>query len=261
MRIRATAAASLGALALTVLAVPAAHAATAATPAVTFSAMKVNSGKAVTVAATGTVRLPVTYTVTHPAGTSLAAVQNGPLIYRGTSPQNYTTRIISDDPGTCTTTSSTALSCKATISVPAAELYNSDAGTWKAGGVAINTKTGAQKWQGDLGTLSVRRAAKLTADATPEPVKKGRTITVTGRLTRADWEKGTYAGFGSQSVKLQFRKSGTSAYTTLKTIRTTSTGALRTTVTASADGYFRYTFAGTTTTAPVTSATDFVDVR
>ncbi|GGJ31326.1 hypothetical protein [Streptomyces brasiliensis] len=261
MRIRATVAAVSGALALSAFAVPAAHAATPAAPAVTFSNMKVNSGKAATVGATTTVKLPVTYTVTHASGLDLSTIENGPLIYRGTSPQDYSTEIISDDQGTCTAASTTTLNCKATISVPASELYNSDAGTWKAGGLAVDTKTGGQKWQGDLGTIAIRRQAKLTADATPEPVKKGKTITVTGKLTRADWESGKYVALGGQSVKLQFRKNGTTTYTTIKTIKSSSTGALKTTVTASVDGYYRYSFAGIATTSTVSATGDFVDVQ
>jgi hypothetical protein len=62
-------------------------------------------------------------------------------------------------------------------------------------------------------------------------------------------------------VKLQFKKKGSTTWSTLKTIKTSSTGALKTTVKASADGYFRYTFAGNSTTAAVTSASDFIDVK
>jgi hypothetical protein len=62
-------------------------------------------------------------------------------------------------------------------------------------------------------------------------------------------------------VKLQFRKKGSSTYTTLKTIKTTSTGTLKTTTTATADGYYRYSFAGTTTTPGVSAAGDYVDVQ
>lgn len=62
-------------------------------------------------------------------------------------------------------------------------------------------------------------------------------------------------------MKLQFRKKGSTAYTTVKTVTTSSTGALRTTVKATADGYFRYTFAGTPTTPAVSAAGDFIDVR
>ncbi len=92
-------------------------------------------------------------------------------------------------------------------------------------------------------------------------MKKGKTLTVTGKLSRANWETGTYKGYAGQPVKLQFRKKNSKTYTTVKTVRTNNTGALKTTVKASADGYWRYTFAGTSTTPAVTAAGDFVDVR
>ncbi|MFJ3304552.1 hypothetical protein ACIPSA_15790 [Streptomyces sp. NPDC086549] len=260
MRIRATVAAVSGALALSAFAVPAAHAATTA-PNVTFSNMKVNSGKAITIGATSIVKVKATYTVTHPSTVSLSNIDTGPVLYRGTSAESADTQVVSDTPGTCTTANSTTVNCSATITIPADELWNSDAGTWKTGGLAVNRTTHAMKWQNDLGTIPVRRAAKLTADATPEPVKKGATLTVTGKLTRANWEKGTYGGFGGQSVKLQFRKAGTTTYTTVKTITSSSTGALKTTVTAGSDGYYRYSFAGTSTTSSVSSAADYVDVQ
>ncbi|MEU6009561.1 hypothetical protein [Streptomyces sp. NPDC047453] len=62
-------------------------------------------------------------------------------------------------------------------------------------------------------------------------------------------------------MKLQFRKKGTSTYTTVKTVTTSSSGNLKTTVKASTDGYWRYTFAGTSTTASATAGGDYVDVR
>ncbi|MFJ9816766.1 DUF5707 domain-containing protein [Streptomyces sp. NPDC101151] len=260
MRIRATVAAVSGALALSAVAVPAAHAATTA-PDVTFSNMKVNSGKAITLGATSTVKVKATYTVTHPSSVSTSNILTGPVLYRGTSAKDADTQVISDDPGTCSKVSSTTLNCSATVTLPAAELYNSDAGTWKTGALAVDTKSDATKWQNDLGTIPVRRAAKLSTDATPEPVKKGKTLTVTGSLTRANWESGKYAGFAGQPVRLQFRKAGSTAYTTVKTITSSSTGALKTTVTAGSDGYYRYSFAGTSTTSAVSATGDYVDVR
>jgi hypothetical protein len=64
-----------------------------------------------------------------------------------------------------------------------------------------------------------------------------------------------------QPVKLQFKKKGAGAYTTVKTIKTTSGGALKTTVTTSVDGTYRYAFAGTTTTPAVNATGDYIDVR
>ncbi|MGW3210056.1 hypothetical protein ACWC94_39315, partial [Streptomyces sp. NPDC001135] len=101
----------------------------------------------------------------------------------------------------------------------------------------------------------------LTANASPEPVVHGRTITVKGTLTRANWETHAYAGLSNVSVKLQFRKSGTSTYTTLKTVTSGSGGAVTATTTATSDGYYRFSYAGTTATGAATSASDFVDVQ
>lgn len=42
---------------------------------------------------------------------------------------------------------------------------------------------------------------------------------------------------------------------------TGSGGALRTTVKATTDGYWRWSFAGTSTTANATTTADYVDVR
>ncbi|GAA1544529.1 hypothetical protein GCM10009730_62090 [Streptomyces albidochromogenes] len=106
----------------------------------------------------------------------------------------------------------------------------------------------------------VLRNSKLTVNASPEPVKKNKTITITGALTRANWETYKYGGYTKQPVKLQYKKKGTSTYTTLKTVTTDSKGVPKTTTNATADGYFRYSFAGTSTTPAVTFAADYVDV-
>ncbi|MFJ5534283.1 hypothetical protein [Streptomyces sp. NPDC093261] len=262
MRIRATVAAVSGALALSAFVVPAAHAAGTTGPAVTFSNVKVNKGKNIVVGTSAKVSVPVTYTVTHPASLNPSSFASGPVIYRGDTITSPTALQGGDEPGTCKAASSTVLNCTATLDIYPAEhdLFNSQAGTWKIGGLAVDQKDHAT-WQGDLGYTKVQRLSKLTADASPEPVKKGATLTVKGRLSRANWETNKYAGFSGQSVKLQFRKKGSTTYTTLKTIKSDSTGSLKTTVKASVDGYYRYSFAGTSTTPAVSATGDFVDVR
>jgi hypothetical protein len=310
MRIRATVAAVSGALALSAFVVPAAHAAdsassyradvakvleaahsassrtafSATTAAddepyaldVTFSNLKVNSGKAIAVGTTNHVAVPVTYTLTHGADVDITAAdfQTGPYIYKGafSDPDNL---LFGVDAAKCTVTSSTAASCKGNIDIYPAEgdLINSDAGAWKAAGLAIAlngqdpssssfdiTKVGVAD-KGGFTSPNVQRYSKLTVNASPEPVKKGKTITVTGKLTRANWETNKYAGYAGQSVKLQFRKKGSTTYTTIKTIKTDGYGNLKTTTTASVDGYYRYSFAGTSTTPAVSAAGDYVDVR
>ncbi|MEU8648652.1 hypothetical protein [Streptomyces sp. NPDC048737] len=289
MRIRATVAAVSGALALSALAVPAAQAdgpsyreraaeafaaahgasgRSAFTTAVdgdlnvSFSNFKIAA--AVKVGTTGHVATTVTYKLTHGAEVDIHAEDfvTGPYIYKGAfaDPDNM---LFGNYPATCTDTSATTATCKGNIDVYPAdgELLNSDAGSWKGGGLALDHAGDGYADQGGLGSTLVQRNSKLTVNASPEPVKKGKTITVTGKLSRANWEDNLYHGYSTQPVKLQFRKKGSTAYTTVKTIRTSTTGALKTTVKATADGYFRYSFAGTSTTPAVSAAGDFVDVR
>lgn len=70
-----------------------------------------------------------------------------------------------------------------------------------------------------------------------------------------------YRGYANQPAKLQFRKAGATTYTTVKTVDTSSTGTLTTTVTASEDGYWRWYFTGTSTTPAIKATGDFVDVQ
>ncbi|MEV7325535.1 hypothetical protein [Streptomyces sp. NPDC093970] len=260
MRIRATVAALSGALALTAFVAPAAHAAGSA-PNVTFSNMKINKGSSMVVG-TAKTSFAVTYTVTHPSSLKATDFATGPAIYRGTSVTQPSDLFVSDEPGTCTAASTTVLNCKATLNFTVGgddDLINSEAGSWNVGGIAVGQN--GVKWVGGLGTTKVLRATKLTVNATPEPVKKGKTVTVTGTLTRANWESNKYGAYGSQSVKLQFRAKTSSTYTTLKTIKASSTGALKTTTTATVDGYYRYSFAGSSTSPAVSATGDFVDVQ
>ncbi|MFL4905130.1 hypothetical protein ACJ6WF_18540 [Streptomyces sp. MMS24-I2-30] len=240
----------------------------------TFSNFKV--AKSVKFGIGGHVVFTASYTMTHGADVDITATDfvTGPYIYRG-SFDTPTNMLFGDNPATCKVTSATTAACTGKIDVYPGEgdLANTEAGTWKGAALAIAyngqdptsdtfdySKVGYAD-QGNLASTLVLHNSMLTADASPEPVKKGRTLTVTGKLTRANWDRSIYQGYAAQPVKLQFRKAGSSTYTTLKTIKTSSTGTLKTTVTASADGYYRYSFAGTTNTAAVSAAGDYVDVR
>ncbi|MGW6215268.1 hypothetical protein [Streptomyces sp. NPDC055109] len=307
MRIRATVAAVSGALALSALAVraaqadgsssyrtdvskvqEAAHAAAGKTAYtgqtgptgepydldVTFSNIKVNGGKAIAVGTTKEVTVPVTYTLKHGSGVDITADDflTGPYLYKGSfdSPDNS---LFGQHPATCTATSATAASCKGDVDIYPEELFNSDAGAWKAAALAIAyngqdpddddidlSKVGIAD-QGGFTSPNVQRYSRLTVNASPEPVKKGKTVTVTGLLSRANWDTAKYAGYTAQSVQLQFRKKSSDTYTTVKTVKSDSKGNLKTTTTATVDGYFRYNFAGTSTTPAVKATGDYVDVK
>ncbi|GAA3541650.1 DUF5707 domain-containing protein [Streptomyces osmaniensis] len=287
MRIRATVAAVSGALALSALAVPAAQAgndsdvaankpsaaerfgssqnrsafstAAAAEALPVVSKVTVNSGTAVAVGTTYAKTFTVSVTASHATGIQDAYVD----LWHGTDLDNIDGLLMAnEEAATCTASSATTSTCKLTITAtPGSDLYmNALAGTWHVTAGAL-AGDGSIYWNDFHTTHKVQRYSKLTVNASPEPVKKGKTITVTGKLSRANWEDFKYHGYTNQSVKLQFRKKDSSTYTTLKTIKSNSTGELKTTVTASTDGYFRYSFAGTTTTPAVNATGDFVDVQ
>ncbi|MEU6066226.1 MULTISPECIES: hypothetical protein [Streptomyces] len=275
MRKLAIGAALSGALALTGLAAPAAS---AATPNLVFSDLTVNKGKAIVVGTGKTVTVPVTYTLTRPADLvidnrkTFAAV----ILYRGTL-RSLANELDPEIMPSCTTTATTETtvteSCSEQIPVdPQESLYEAaDATTWKAAGLYahadgtvsddfLSSETEVAMW-GNLATAKVQRAAKLTVNATPEPAVQGKTLTVKGSLTRADWETGKYSGYTGQQAVLQFRAAGTSTYKDVRTVTSGTAGALSTTVKASKSGYFRYVFAGTATTGAAKAAGDYVKVN
>ncbi|MER5467967.1 DUF5707 domain-containing protein [Streptomyces sp. NPDC002935] len=283
MRIRATVAAVSGALALSALAVPAAQADghislaslvpttskitpfTGSSPAdevvgdTQITGVTVNSGKDIVVGISQKKTFTISVTATDPSG-----IYDGyAMLWHGSDLDNVDGAIVPDaDMGTCTATSDTTGTCSVTVVAdPNDNIYaNILAGTWKVWAGAVGNDgdyviTDAYK------TARVQRASKLTVNAAPEPVKKGRTVTVTGKLSRANWDDLAYHGYTAQSVQLQFRKKTSDTYTTLKTVKTDSSGNLKTTTTATVDGYFRYNFAGTSTTPAVKATGDYVDVQ
>ncbi len=162
---------------------------------------------------------------------------------------------------TCTAASATQSTCSASFTVdPRADLWDNDqAGTWYVA-AQVDADDGGFLTSEKAGSFLLRRYSKLTVNATPEPVAKGGTVTVSGALTRANWETRNYTGFTDQSVKLQFRTTSGS-YGDVKTVTSGTGGAVKTTTTASVDGCWRWYFAGTTTTPLVAAAGDCVDVQ
>ncbi|MGY0024811.1 DUF5707 domain-containing protein [Streptomyces sp. cg35] len=296
MRIRATAAAVTvsGALALTAFAVPAQadgnnsltaaadhvnsgfKAAHAASRASTFAATSgnddqygdtaisnvvVHGGTDVVLGVSAKANFKVTFTATDDSG--INNTSGYALVYHGTDLESSNTGALqneADGATTCKTVNSTTSTCTLSFTVDPYDLYNTDAGSWKVM-AAVQAKDYDYSIREKVKSYSTKRYSKLTTNAAPEPVKKGRTITVTGLLSRANWDTGKYAGYTQQKVTLQYRKKTSSTYSNVKTVTSDSKGNLKTTVTASADGYFRYKFAGTSTTPAVTSTSDFVDVN
>jgi hypothetical protein len=259
MRALALATAVSGALALTSLAVPAAQADEIWDGGVSILDVTVNGGRPIVVGTTNEVTFTGSVTASDPDGIETAFL----TVWHGTGEDDpdLVSLAPASNARTCTAVDSTTKKCTVTITVDPRDLTgNSYAGAWNVAVSAFDKASGGSSIS-KYKTAYVKRYSRLTVNASPEPVAKGKTLTVTGRLTRANWETHDYRGYVDQPVSLQFRKAGSSTYSTVKTVRTDSHGDLRTTVTASTDGYWRYSFAGTSTTAAVKATGDFVDVR
>lgn len=219
----------------------------------------VNNGNPVVVGATAT----KTFTLSITASDNSGVKEAYGWLYHGSfdNPDGFAGPG-SDTPLACTPVagSSTAATCTASVTVdPNVTLINANAGTWHVW-TSVDAVDFDYVQKDNAGTFLMKRAAKLTADASPEPVAAGKTITVKGALNRANWDNDTYGGYAGHAVKLQFRKAGTTAYSTVKTVTSGTGGALKATATASVDGYWRWSFAGTSTTAAATATGDYVDV-
>ncbi|WP_066953523.1 DUF5707 domain-containing protein [Streptomyces lushanensis] len=290
MRIRATVAAVSGALVLSALAVPASQAAQSddhgltvggfeflrhgdgASPRAQARALSaqaaglpvitkvvVNGGKPIVIGTTTVKKIAMSATATD----DLGVLDVSALIWEGSSLSSPTSRYFEpNDDLVCKVASATTSTCTHTTTIDAGWLVNTDAKTWNvAAGAYGNGGEDDLTVVEKFNTVKLQRQSKLTVNAAPEPVKKGGTITITGSLTRADWDKNKYVGFGTQSVVLQFRKKSSTAYTNVKGVKSSSTGALKTTVKATEDGYYRWNYVGIASTAPVAVAGDFIDVK
>ncbi|WP_147481244.1 calcium-binding protein [Streptomyces shenzhenensis] len=226
----------------------------AASNAPVVSGATVNSGHDVIVGITHNVVFPVTVTGSDDSGLSFADVD-----LKGPHGGFYTTDTFCETATACTTVF-TANAHPAPGSDDPVDLANANAGTWSVDAL-VDANDGDSVFAPGVGSFGLKRAARLTVNASPEPVAKGSRITVTGKLARANWDTYRYAGYTGQAVKLQFRPKCSSTYTTVATVKTSNTGTLRTTVKAVRDGYWRWNFAGTTTTGPAKAAGDYVDVR
>ncbi|MFB8247648.1 hypothetical protein ACFC5X_21705 [Streptomyces sp. NPDC055952] len=140
------------------------------------------------------------------------------------------------------------------------DMRNSEAGAWKVGAEVYFQGGGGDVDDEGL-TVHVKRNSRLSVNASPEPVAEGGTLTVTGKVTRADWETRRYTSYGGRLVSLQFKPAGAASYTTVKKVYASGSGDLRTTVKASTTGTWRWAYYGNTTTGPSTSSGDSVVVQ
>lgn len=244
-------------------AAPRAFAASAA-DATVVSGVTVNGGNTARVGTTNTQAVTVKWTIT--GGSTLYGTNAS--LWRGTDTGSGLERFLNSeefnaDADLCVRSGGTTYTCKATFRMdPRNYLTNEDAGAWKISLWAI-TDADTDVDTDNARTWYLKRWSRLSNDAAPEPVAKGKTITITGKLERANWDTHKYAGYTQQTVRLQER-SLTGSYATTSS-HLTGTGSLagveKQTRTATADRCYRYKFEGTSTTPPVTATGDCVDVR
>ncbi|MEU0964712.1 calcium-binding protein [Streptomyces sp. NPDC005917] len=254
MRFYSAAAAACGVIALSAIAVPAAHADE------TFGDTKitsvvVNSGNPVVVG-TSARTVAVEVTATDPSGFDAI---NATLYHGSYAAQDSTVA----STAACGPTTDATSTCTLTFNLNpgTAPANDSLAGAWSVSAYAIAADSDAQ-FLDSAATFNMQRDTQLTADATPEPVRYGRILTVTGGVQNAAWATGSYvAAAAGQSVDLQFRRAGCTTWSTLKSATTAADGTVSTTVRAYDDGDYRWSYAGTAGTAAAVSAADFVDVR
>ncbi|MET7988854.1 MULTISPECIES: hypothetical protein [unclassified Streptomyces] len=224
------------------------------------TATVVNSGNNVIIGTTKRVTYPIAITIRDNSGVKgLSHVD----VFNRTNGWGYSDWVDTR----CVKKTSTTSVCTATMVIDPAWLpdsvpedVNHTAGVWEAN-ATVKANDGDYWIADDIAEFKMKRASQLTTNATPEPVGKGAALTITGKLSRANWEDRKYHGFTGQDVKLQYRKAGTAHYSTVKTVKTGEAGNLSTKVTATSAGSWRWYFPGTTTTARVVSVGDAVVLK
>lgn len=225
--------------------------------ATTIANVKVNGGKALVPGPTGEIEVVSTFTASDPSGIAMAGLRlwhGGYLTPDGV--QLASTR--------CTPADATTSTCTATLYITEPRYLLGSAalaGVWRAEVWALaNDGTGFVSRR-NAGSLTIKRTTSLTVNAAPEPVKKGKTITVTGALNRVDWPSWSLQAYPGQSVTLQWKKAKATTWTAVKIVKTDAGGELKTTVKAGSDGSYRFAFAGDTASHSSASGADYIDVQ
>jgi hypothetical protein len=108
----------------------------------------------------------------------------------------------------------------------------------------------------------VRKKTRLTANAAPEPIRRGATLTVAGRLTHATSVRGVarYTSYQDKTLTISFNPTGPKGATKVATVTTNAEGEYSKKVTQSVDGTWWVSFAGTSNYVAALKG-DHVDVR
>ncbi|MEU6955672.1 HtaA domain-containing protein [Streptomyces sp. NPDC045714] len=129
-------------------------------------------------------------------------------------------------------------------------------GTWRARYAGTADRAAAVSTSDNVDVKL--RTAVSGFNASPEPVRKGHTITVKGTLRSLD---GTWKNASGQSVIILFKADGSSKWSKLATVRTNGKGVFSKGFTAKKDGTWKAQFTATSSRLGTTGAGDRVDVR
>lgn len=201
---------------------------------------------------------PVEFTATDPSGIAGGSF----LLYQGA--YNKPDAVLADGTAHCRPVDATTSTCSGLVSLaPHTELGdNALAGVWKVAVAAhANDGQGVADQQEAGAFRMMRKAVLAAADAAPEPVTAGGDLTVTSRLTASDWTDEGYAAYAGQPVTLQFRQSGTTAWSDVRTVTSGADGSVTTTLRAWKNGDWRWAFAANPAATAASSAADYVEVK
>ncbi|MEU5975920.1 calcium-binding protein [Streptomyces sp. NPDC047315] len=254
MRIRTSVAALGSALALAAVAVPSAQAQGAPDGPQKVHSGVANGGKSLIVQANAPASFTVTFTVTDPKRVK----RLGTHAYFGAS--SATASGWANGKTTCTGPDTTK-KCTAVFTVdPKVQLGNHNAGQWKI--IANIQGSSPVAVERHVTTMNIKRATKITVNASPEPVTKNKTLTISGKLTRANFDSLGHGAHANQYVELEFRPAGSDKYRLhTPNLKTDKNGVVQIHFKASQDGYWRFRYFGNATSGAATAQGDYVDVR
>ncbi|QMU70480.1 hypothetical protein [Streptacidiphilus sp. P02-A3a] len=262
MRVPIAASVLTGVLALGAVAVPTTAFAATAKPVITKAV-----SQSVVLGLSGTVTLGVTVTAADASGIKAIYAEPYPVALAAQAHAVPTAADLKGDPAddllkvrSHTATTQTA-GIRVSEKVPSsAGLPNDVAGVWGVA-VLVVAKDGATTFNAKATSYTWQRADKLTAKTSATQLRKGAALTVKGQLNRVDWAAHAYRGYAARPVLLQFRKSGSAAWTTAGRITSSRTGALSATVKDNATGYWRFVFTGNSTSGQAASTPIRVSVK
>jgi hypothetical protein len=107
--------------------------------------------------------------------------------------------------------------------------------------------------------VNTKASSKLTVDARPEPVKRGRKLAVRGTLS--SYAHGKWNVLRSTKVALYFRKRGSKTWKFVGWAKTDRRGHYTVKATAKSDGYWQTRYVGDGDHYRASSGGDYVDVK